>query len=506
MIWEPVHKTPKPSLKIMDKSITFGLKLSLVSFLTLHSSLLFAETISYSQAEQRMLSESYVTQANQALEKASELEAQAVKGLGLPQVNLNLRSYAYRTELDLPLDSLKGSLQNSLVSGANSKIDQWQQNTPGITQPEADALKDTIGQGIKDGIGLIPNSSEVTLKDEVTRPTVSVIMPIYTGGLTTSAKEIANIKAQRSKINSKQQQDLQKLEIIQAYFTVQLQKQLYDSSQFNAQAMQKHYNNALKLEREGFISKGQRMQFEVARNDAQRLLTTTSTAYKNSLFQFNNLLQSSQITDLSTPLFINSTQSQDLNTLLRTFSDHSNLVRKMQIDTQLADVNIKAQSAAKKPTVFAFGEYALEKKENWIVGIAASYNLFSGIDKNKNIQAAELQKHASELITARTKQEIENIIYTAYNEMTSALTTQKLLQENTQAAQENLRIQELSFKEDMASATQVIDAQNALTTIHSEMAINAYKYVIALATLLQNHGSIDQFQTYINQPNTRYIQ
>ncbi len=45
----------------------------------------------------------------------------------------------------------------------------------------------------------------------------------------------------------------------------------------------------------------------------------------------------------------------------------------------------------------------------------------------------------------------------------------------------------------MGTATQVIDAQNALSGLQSEMALNAYKYVMSLATLLQSHGSIDQF-------------
>lgn len=53
----------------------------------------------------------------------------------------------------------------------------------------------------------------------------------------------------------------------------------------------------------------------------------------------------------------------------------------MQMDTQLANVNIQAQQAAKKPSLFAFGEYALDENENWIVGVMAKYNLFSGIDK-----------------------------------------------------------------------------------------------------------------------------
>ena len=55
------------------------------------------------------------------------------------------------------------------------------------------------------------------------------------------------------------------------------------------------------------------------------------------------------------------------------------------MDTQLANENIRIQQAAKKPSVFAFGEYGLDDKENWIIGVMAKYNLFSGIDKNKNI-------------------------------------------------------------------------------------------------------------------------
>jgi outer membrane protein TolC len=159
----------------------------------------------------------------------------------------------------------------------------------------------------------------------------------------------------------------------------------------------------------------------------------------------------------------------------------------------------------KKPHIFAFGEYSLDDKNNWIVGLAAQYNLFSGIDKNKNVQAAELQRYASELMTARTKQEIENVIYKSYSEATTAQQSDQLLQQNIKAAQENLRIQELSFKEDMGTATQVIDAQNMLSALKAETALNAYKYVMSLATLLQSHGSIHQFQTYLLQPNTRFI-
>ena len=488
----------------IDQTIRTIIKIALLSSTTLYATTTLAQSISYAQAEQSVLNDSYSTQANQALQQASQLEAEAAKGLGLPRVDLNIRAYAFHNELDIPLDSFKNNLEQTLSNGVNSQIDQWQNSNPNIGSL-ADPLRNGVNQTIHSGVGLLSDSANVILEDQVIRPTVSVLMPLYTGGLTSSAKEVANIKAQRSQLNTQQQQDIQRFELIQAYFNAQLQKQLLDSSRSNFNAMQGHYNNALKLENQGFISKGQRMQFEVAKNNAQRTYQNAEASLRSSLFQLNNLLQSSQITDLSTPLFVNSAQSQSLNSLLKTYQEQSSLIRKMQMDTQLANANVKVQSAAKKPNLFAFGEYSLDEKQNWIVGVVARYNLFSGVDKNKNIQAAELQRYASELMTERSKQEIENIIYKSYSEVTTAQQSHQLLQQNMKAAQENLRIQTLSFKEDMGTATQVIDAQNTLSGLKSEMALNAYKYVMSLATLLQSHGSINQFQSYVNQAQTYYI-
>ncbi|WP_168406342.1 TolC family protein [Acinetobacter indicus] len=472
----------------------------------MYGSFAYAQSISFQNAEQQLLQRSYSSQAFQSLEQASKLEAEAVKGIGLPRVDLNVRAYAFHSEVDIPLKQFKNNLENSLSQGVNGRLNEWEASNgvdlpAGITDPLREGLNNTIHSGV----GLIPDTSNVVLEDQVIRPTVSVMMPLYTGGLTRSAKEIANIQSGRSELSNQQQQDTQRFELIQSYFNVQLQKQLLDAALFNSNAMQQHYRNALKLEQQGFISKGQRMQFEVAHNNAERAQQNAQANLNAALFQLNNLLLDSNITELSTPLFVNRAEPQNVNILLSSFSQNSPLIKKMQMDTELAKANIKAQQAAKKPNVFAFGEYSLDQHQNWIVGVAARYNLFSGIDKNKNIQAAELKRYAAELMTARTQQEIENLIYKSFSEAVSAQQSDALLQQNLKAAQENLRIQELSFKEDVGTATQVIDAQNMLSSLKAEMALNAYKYVISLATLLQSHGSIVEFPNYMQHANTHYI-
>ncbi|MFM2331431.1 MAG: hypothetical protein RIQ74_251, partial [Pseudomonadota bacterium] len=460
------------------------------------------QTVSYSQAEQYVVENAYGSQAQQALRQASQLEMEAVKNLGLPRIDLNARAYAFHSETSVPLESSKRRLENSLTNGFDEKLSQWENVLP----PDViDQVSQGFDQVVSDGLNKVPNNLDVTVQDRDIRTSVSMVMPLYMGGKINSAKQIANIQAQRSNISEKQQQDTQRFEMIQAYFNVQLQQQLLNSALFNFDAMQQHYNNALKLEKQGFINKGQRMQFEVARNNAERAYQNAQSNLHASEFSLQNLLQTKENLKLSTPLFVNLSQNHSLDKLLANYDQNSSLIKKLQMDTELANENVKVQQATKKPSVFAFGEYGLDSKENWIVGVMAKYNLFSGMDNNKNIRAAELKKHAAELMTERTKQEVENVLYKSYSELSSSQNSHQLLSQNTKAAQENLRIQQLSFKEGMGTATQVIDAQNALSALKTEMALNSYKYILSLATLLQSYGSIDEFKLYVNQPRTDYI-
>ncbi|MCF9035448.1 TolC family protein [Acinetobacter nectaris] len=465
----------------------------------------FAYDISYQQAEQQTLNTSYTTQASQHLQQAAQLNAEAVKNAGLPNVNLNVRAYSFRAEQNISLTSVKNNINQSISQNLNSQISNVGSQL-GINADAISQISQAADQNISDGINnLIPDQTNVVVKDHDIRPTISVIMPLYTGGLISSTKALAALQASRGAITVQQQEDNQRFEVIQNYFNAQLQRKLVDIAQFNANAMQKHVNNAIKLEQQGFISKGQRMQFEVAYNNSLRTLDNLQIQLQQSLFALQQLVKTQQSLNLTTALFINSSMSQPLTNIYNQLDNKSTLLRKMQMDTQLADQNIKIQRASQKPSLYAFGEYVIDNKENWVVGIAARYNLFSGIDHKKQVQAAESQRDASTFATERAKQELQNLIFKAYTTMEGAQHTQRLLQENMQAAQENLRIQSLSFKENMGTATQVVDAENMYHAMQAESAMNAYKYILALAALLQANGSIEQFPQYINQSNTIFI-
>lgn len=165
-----LHAQPKKIALLIQQNFCVGLYTASLLF----ACPAFAESISYAQAEQSISKDSYSTQANQALQQSAQLQAEAVKGLGLPRVDLNVRAYAFHNEVDLPLGALKNNLEQSLSNGVNNKIDEL--NLGGF----ADPLKEGLKQPIHDAVGLIPDESTVALDDQVIRPTVSVLMPLYT--------------------------------------------------------------------------------------------------------------------------------------------------------------------------------------------------------------------------------------------------------------------------------------------------------------------------------------
>lgn len=490
---------------IQEKKLNLHLKpFILLSCMLSYSFTVYAQNYSYRDAEQQVLTHSYSTQAQNALEQAAQLEADANRGLGLPRVNLNARAYKFHAETDVPLGQFKQNLEDQLTQRTSDGIDQIGGKI-GIPSNVIDQINTNVAGSIQESVNKFPDYAALTLDDEVFRSSISVTMPIYTGGLIQSAKNISAITAHRSRISSTQQQDVQRFELIQAYFNVQLQKQLLKSSQDSLNAMQLHVDHAFKLERQGFISRGQRMQFEVARNNVMRLQQNAASHLATSEFQLKNILNTDTLAQLTTPLFVNNSYQPDVENLLEHFAESSPTLQKLTLDRELASEKVSAQSAAKKPKIFAFGEYALNQQNNWIVGVAASYNLFSGVDHHKQIQAAELQRHAVDLMTSKAKQDISSVLYTAYHELKSAQQSHQLLKQNMLAAQENLRIESLSFREGMGTAAQVIDAESAISNLKSETALNAFKYVMSLATLLQNYGATEQFKVYAQQSNNDTI-
>lgn len=421
-------------------------------------------SLSYQAAETKLLATGGDVLAAQVLAQAAEAKAAAVANLGLPSVSISAQAVAMEHKANLPLAPLQhAQSQLSELTGINT----------------AHALPDHLS---------------LTAQRQHIGGTLSVSMPLYTGGAIDSIKTLAVLNQDRATLDLMSQTSLAKLNLIHHYFDTQLKAALLANEQRRYKAMTHHSDNAQKLYDQGFISKAVLLQFQVAQNQALRLYQAADNAHKSSLFTLQTLLQAPSIHALSTPLFINPNYSISWQTLQKD-SQQSPLRQKLAVATNISEQQTRLAQSRTKPTVFAVGQKSLQDKD-WFLGVVARYELFSGVDHKQNLYASEQTQNASVFANQKATQELDSAMHTAYVQFTGAKTSEHLLQHNLGMAQQNLHLQTLAFKEGVGTVSGVVDAEAAIAQIQSERAINAYRYIMALATLLHSVDRLDNFAQY----------
>ena len=454
-----------------------------------------ATALSFVDAEQLLQQSAYVVQASRANMTATQNEAESAALLWRPVVSLNATAMKYRTEVDVPLNNIKATSENA----ANQAFQQSLNSLPvPLPEPVNNFLSNQFSGAVSGLIDQIPNSSNVVINDKLFRPTISAVMPLYTGGTIEAAQTIAQIRAQKAQIGYDQTRDQQTLKLVEAYFGQQLAVYLKDIAQQNLQGLQQHLYNATQLERQGMISRSQRLQVEVAMQAAQRQFDEASSNEQSSRIYIKQLLQQNAAPSLTTPLFVVNTPLQPLDFYLEQLNLSPQLAQ-LDKDQQIASQATQVAKAALLPSAYAFGQQALNKND-WLVGVGAHYTLLANTDRKKQLNAAKARVEAAQALQFQAQQDLQQLIVRSYNQAETARKAFLSLQTNISSAQENLRVQQLSFKEGETTATFVNDALTALNLAYTEQATAAYRYDLALATLLTTTGQATQFQQYLNHP------
>jgi outer membrane protein TolC len=155
------------------------------------------------------------------------------------------------------------------------------------------------------------------------------------------------------------------------------------------------------------------------------------------------------------------------------------------------------------PQAYAFGEYnlnrgnALPVEPDWIVGVGVRYTFLSNIDRARTLNAAREREQAAAQTERETRKLVAMETSRAWDLVDTARQSFLLLDGNIKAAEENLRVQDISFREGEGTVADVIDAQAALATARTERIAAAYEYDVALAALLAATNRSDEFATHL---------
>jgi hypothetical protein len=451
--------------------------------------------LSFEEAQAKLDQTSDELAASRAGAKSSRDQAASLAHLNRPIVSLDAQVLEYQKSVSIPLQQGKAAVQ--------SATDGFLSNLPGLLPGLPSELVSTVQSGLagaaQGALAQVPNSLDLQTRQTVMRPTATAILPLYTGGLIPGVQGVARAGAAQAEAEAQAAGDLSTLKLIQAYFGQQLTARLLAVSTQARETFGRHLENARKIEAQGVISQGQRLQAQVAYDTAQRQELSAADAYETSVQTLSLLLREEGPMAPTTPLFVDTKPLPPAQTFVDAGLENQPELKRLEALRDASRHGVTVAKSALMPKAYAFAEYNFNRDDaiiidpDWILGVGVHYTLFSNLDRGKAVSAARAKTDQAEAAIGAAKTTLRTATVTAYRQVETARKQFLLLDSNIAAAQENLRVQELSFREGEATTTAVIDARTVLSAAQTQRAVAAYAYDLALAQLLAASG---QIQTY----------
>ena len=327
---------------------------------------------------------------------------------------------------------------------------------------------------------------------------------LFSGGKRIRASKIGNTMIDLARENREQTDATQRTLLAESYFGLRLAQEVLRVRQDTYSSLQRHYENALKLEAQGMIDKAGRLFAQVNMDEAARALEAAQkevTVVQSALRTLLNLKDTCGIQPTS-PLFINA-QLPAKEEFVQAMQTENYLVNQLQMQSHIARQQLRIDQSGYMPDIALFGKqtlYAHGIQSNLvprtIVGIGFTWNLFDGLAREKRIRQSKIAQQTLAIGQEKAKEDLSVGIDKLYTQLQKAQDNVRALNTTIELSDELVRIRKKSFAEGMATSTEVVDAETMLATVRVARLAAYYEYDVALMNLLALCGTPEQFEQY----------
>ncbi|MAK60915.1 MAG: hypothetical protein CMK09_08050 [Ponticaulis sp.] len=338
-----------------------------------------------------------------------------------------------------------------------------------------------------------------------TRPIFSATLPIYTGGEIAAAKDgaRAQVDGARAEQNRTVEDGLHQL--VSAYFGQQLAERVLGVRRDVLSGLEQHLKDVTRMEDAGLASRAQRLQAEVARDEAKREYENAIASLATANVALAGLLRSPSGVRPLSPLSVISEPLRPVEDFKASaLATHPELMR-LQAITDQADAGVRQEISKQRPQVYGFAQYNLDREDalltdpDWMVGVGFRYKFLSGVDRKEGVASARAVADQARAGRREARIQIEIGVTRSWFEVEAARKNFLLLDSAIASAKENLRLQRLAYSEQQATSLDVIDAQLGLGRARIQQTQAAYDYIVALADLLSISGKMLEMPHFLNR-------
>jgi len=401
-------------------------------------------------------------------------------------------------------DSIKIAIENNLkIKISQSRIDQaYYQKEIAKTSflPKFSSSINYTYLGDNQPIKFSPLFPALKMTDDnLYTLNFKITQPIFTGWKIQRAYDIAVDSFEKTKIDYETEIQNLVLDVKKAYFNVLRAQKFLDTSIKYKESLQNHLKNAKKMFEMGFVTKLDILKTEVALKDAETKITESENFLNLAKSNFNFVLNRPIDQDFSIEDVPEQTEAEkEYQWWLDAAMKYRKEIKSIEKLISISDKNIKIEKSNLYPQVYFFFNYNVERgtqssrngwDDNWNTGIMLTYDIWNWGETQKRVKKAEKSKQEIEKQLELVKNSIEMEVKNSYLNFNSAKMKIEQAKKQIESAEENLRVAQLLYNEGMATTTDVIDANTALTQAKNNFFDSLYQYQIYLAELEKASGT-----------------
>ncbi len=386
-------------------------------------------------------------------------------------------------EISLLSNNQKGAL-NNLGTTANAGFQEFA-HSAGELLPGLEPIISSLGNSLVDPINGVGNSLVDALRTDtrnIFAGAITLTQPIYMGGkiraynkITRYAEELAH-----------QQHNAGLQDVIlntdQAYWTVVSLVNKKKLSEGYLELLRKMDSDMEKMIAEGVATKADGLSVKVKLNEAEMNLTKVEDGVSLVKMQLCQLCG----IDLTTPITLEDENIENiLVTPTSTYFDinaaYANRpeIRSLELGAEIYKQKVNVTRAEHLPSVALMGNYILtnpgltngfEKKFRgiWNVGVMVQIPIWHWREGTYKVRAAKAEAQIAKYQLSDAKEKIELQVNQSAYKVNEAVKKLFMSNKNMEKADENLRYANLGFREGVIPTSNVLEAQTAWLSAHSE--------------------------------------
>lgn len=317
------------------------------------------------------------------------------------------------------------------------------------------------------------NSTKIPMPHYGSSYAVQATQLIFKGGLVNKSVEMAGLREQLSELDlEKNKQDVKFL-VISNYLDVYKIINQEEVFRNNKKLAQERLKNIQKFYQQGMVTRNEVIRGELAIKNLDQGILTLANNKKILNYNLSIALGLSADTEI---IPTESLENKEAGIGMEYYTDlahESNpLLKSAKKNIDVADKNIEIIKTDNMPTVAGFGGYTLQRpvttrnpvldmySGGWQTGVSLSYNIDNLYRTKEKVKIGELQKAQANDAMTLVQQNVDMGVNAAYTKYQEAIQQAEILNDSKRLAEENYKITEAKYLNQLAVQAEMIDAQN----------------------------------------------